>query len=382
MSLSLTEIADRARAGGRIALDTEFVSEDRYRALLCLVQLAVEDGEGPAIEVVDALASADPAPIAAVLADPEVEVVVHSGRQDIAILRRTWGVQVRNVFDTQVAAAFAGASIQASYETLLSQFLGIPVAKSATFTRWDRRPLTAEQLAYAHEDVEHLLELAAALRNKLAEGGRLEWAREECRQLEDASDERDPESIFRRLPKVATLNETGAAVARELALWREQTAQTADRPARSVLADASLVEVARRRPRSTRELADIRGMREQAVRRHGSDILETVRRGEQAPPVKLERGRPPQEESGPLVALAEALVRSRAQDAELAHQLIASRDELSRIVSASVDGQQEPEVRALHGWRRELVGAELLELLSGRRSLSVSEHGGLRSEPA
>ena len=177
-------LADRARAAGRLGIDTEFMPEGRYRPLLCLVQVAVEDQ----IEVLDPLAGFDHGPLAAVLADPAVEVVLHAGRQDVAILRREWGIELTAVFDTQVAAGFAGFSAQAGYNGLLQDVLKIRIDKTASFTRWDARPLTGEQLQYAREDVEHLLALADELQGRLAERGRLEWAQEECRAVEGASD--------------------------------------------------------------------------------------------------------------------------------------------------------------------------------------------------
>src|SRR5207248_4119351 len=132
-------------------------------------------------------------PIGSVLADPGIEVVVHAGRQDIAILQRVGDTEVRNVFDTQVAGGFAGSSAQTGYGNLVGSMLGERVGKTASYTRWDTRPLSAEQLRYAAEDVVHLLPLAEELKRRLRESGRLQWALEECRRLEGASDERDPE---------------------------------------------------------------------------------------------------------------------------------------------------------------------------------------------
>jgi ribonuclease D len=379
----LAELADLARARGRIGLDTEFVSEGRYQALLCLVQLVVEEDEGTQIVVVDALAGEGPGPIAEVLEDREVEVVVHAGRQDVALVRRVWGVQSRNLFDTQVAAAFVGSSVQPSYEALLGQFLRIPVSKSATFTRWDRRPLTDEQLSYARADVEHLLPLAAALRGRLEEHGRLAWAREESRPLEEASDERDPEDVFRRLPRVNDLKEQAAAVALELTRWREEAAKREQRHVRWILPDPAVVEVARRQPTKLDQLGDIRGVRGSALRRLGGEILEAVARGKQAPPLRLERNRQelPPDEAGVLVSLGEALLRARAHEQQLAHQLIAARAELLQVVTSVLAGKDEPPVPVLAGWRRDLVGEELLELLRGHRSVTVEPSGLLRSEP-
>jgi ribonuclease D len=375
----LLALADRARAAGRVALDTEFMGEGRYRTLLCLIQLAIpeEPHAGERIVLVDALADdLDGSPLAAVLADPAVEVVVHAGRQDIALMRRRFATEVTNVFDTQVAAGFAGLGAQSSYESLLGEILGLRVAKTASFTRWDARPLSPEQLAYAREDVVHLLELASELQRRLSTIGRLEWAREECEPLARSSDERDPETIFSRLPRVAGLGASARPVARELVEWRERMAERHDRPVQSVLGDAALMEIAKRKPSSRGELERIRGIGGAAGRR-AEDLLEVVRRARERPPDPApERPRPPatRPDDAPLIALGEALLRARAREAGLAYELLAARADLQAIVAAERAGT-EAEVRTLRGWRRELVGSELLALLRGEVSLAV-EGGG------
>src|SRR6187200_595262 len=238
-AVAVAELSEQARAAGRLGIDTEFMGEGRYRALLCLVQIAVEvPQDGVRVAVLDPLGEGfDPAPLAALLADPAVEVVMHAGRQDVALLRREWKTDIRNIFDTQVAAGFAGLRAQLGYEALLAEVAGVRLRKSASFTRWDSRPLSREQVAYAREDVLHLLELAGALQDRLSGLGRLGWAREECRALEQASDERDPDTIFARLPRINGLDPAQRAVARELVEWREATAREADRPATSILPD-------------------------------------------------------------------------------------------------------------------------------------------------
>jgi ribonuclease D len=371
-------IAERARAAGRLGLDTEFMPEGRYRPLLCLVQVAA----GGDVTVLDPLAGFDPAPLAAVLADPAVEVVVHAGRQDVAILRREWAIEFTNVFDTQVAAGFAGGSAQAGYNGLLHDVLRIRLPKTASFTRWDARPLTDEQVRYARGDVEHLLPLADEIRRRLEERGRLEWAREECRAIATASDERDPGEAWRRLPRVSGLDARERAVARELAAWRELTAAREDRPVGSILRDPSVVELAKRQPRGRRELSQIRGISPEVVRRRGDDVLAAIGRGREREPIRLDEGErlASEPQDAPVIALAEALVRARAQEAGLAYELIAARADLAPIVVAARRGDPEPDVRTLRGWRRELVGAELLELLAGRRRLGVGERGRLAVE--
>jgi ribonuclease D len=370
----VAELAARARATGRLGIDTEFMGEGRYRSLLCLVQVAVEEADGVRVEVLDPLTQdLDPAPLADVLADPDVQVIMHAGRQDVALLRREWRTEVNAIFDTQVAAGFAGLRAQLGYEALLHEMVGVRLRKSASFTRWDARPLSDEQLGYAREDVLHLIEVAEALQGALAERGRLEWALEECRVLEGASDEREPDTVFNRLPRVNSLDPGQRAVAYELVRWRDATARESDRPVPSILADATLVEVAKRRPASLERLAQIRGLNEGTLRRRGKAIIAAVERGREREAIPVDGERPPPIDAAdaPLIALGEALVRARAAESELAYELIAARADLQRIVTAvRLDGR-DPDVRTLQGWRREVVGGELLELLRGRRTLRV-----------
>ena len=369
--------ANVARAHGRIGIDTEFMSEGRYRALLCLVQIAVDDdnadGGGPHISLIDPLeGGVDATPIAQLLADPAIEVVLHAGRQDVAILRRAWATEITNIFDTQLAAGFVGASAQTGYGNLLGTMLGRRVGKTASYTRWDARPLTAEQLSYAAEDVAHLLELADEVQRRLTVTGRLNWAREECRRLESATDERDPYTAWERLPRVVQLDPRALAVARELAAWRERTASDEDRPVGSVLADPALVELAKRHPSNLSALEQIRGIHPSGIRRRGTAMLAAIAAGMNAEPIPRDEPRGRSEpEDAPLIVLAEALLRARSLEAGLAYELIASRNELELIVAATRRRESEPDVRTLEGWRSELVGADLRDLLAGRRAISV-----------
>jgi ribonuclease D len=373
-SSDIAELAELARAGGRLGIDTEFMGEGRYRTLLCLVQVVAEVDGDVRIEVIDPLDPAvDPSPLAGTLADRDVEIVMHAGRQDVALLRRVWDTDITNLFDTQLAAGFAGMRAQLGYEALLHELLGVRLSKSASFTRWDARPLSGEQIDYARDDVRHILQATSALQERLAARGRLEWAREECHVLAAATDERDPDVIFARLPRVNSLDPKLRAIARELVEWREETARSQDRPIPAVLSDAALMEVAKRRPSAIGQLEQIRGINEATLRRRGRAILAAVERGRERPPIPVEGARPAQPNAldAPVISLAEALVRTRALEEELAYELIAARADLQAIVLAMRDGSPQPAVRTLQGWRREVVGDELLELLAGRRSLTV-----------
>ena len=208
----------------------------------------------------------------------------------MAILRRTWQTEINQIFDTQIAAGFAGASAQAGYANLLGAILGRRVGKTASYTRWDARPLTGEQLSYAAEDVAHLLELADELQRRLTDSGRLDWACEECRRLESATDERDPETAWERLPRVNQLDPRARAVAKELAAWRERTASSEDRPVGSVLADPPLVELAKRQPSNLRGLEQIRGIHPSGRAAPGPRDPRGDRAGPRGTPIPREPG--------------------------------------------------------------------------------------------
>jgi ribonuclease D len=178
--------------------------------------------------------------------------------------------------------------------------------------------------------------------------------------------------VWERLPRVGQLDPRSRAVAKALAAWRERTASGEDRPVGSVLADAALVEVAKRRPASAGALEQIRGIHPSTIRRRGDGILAAIERGLTEPPIPRDERRGISEPGdAPLIALAEALLRARALKSGLAYELIASRSELDLIVAAARRGDPEPSVRTLEGWRRELVGADLRDLLAGRSAVAV-----------
>ncbi len=380
-------IAQRAKVVG---LDTEFVGEGRYRTLLCLIQLAAPHPRArngsprTLIELIDPLSGAlDLSPLGRLLADPQVQVITHAGRQDVALLRRALSTEVNGLFDTQLAAGFLGLPAQRSYEGLLSEVLSVQLRKSASFTRWEARPLTEEQLSYAKEDVEHLIALAHALQDRLRSVGRLQWALQECEAIARASDERDLQAVFTRLPRIASLSRQAQALAHALVHWREDTAAAADRPVQSVLSDAALLEIARRAPRTAQELAKIRGVQHSLVRRCGEQIVQAIAQARsrgQLPPLPLQRSVPTHPSDASLVALSEALARDRARQSGLAYELVTSRAELQAIVAAKRLREPEPAVRPLRGWRRQLLGEELLRLLDGELALSVAE-GQLQVRP-
>ncbi|MEX1143024.1 MAG: HRDC domain-containing protein [Thermoleophilaceae bacterium] len=379
------ELARLAGEHGQLAIDTEFVSERRYQALLCLVQVAVRDdaaGDGIRTEVLDPLDDAaplDPAPLAGVLADPEVEIVFHAGRQDVAILRRSWDTGVTNVFDTQVAAGFLGMGNQEGYESLVRRVLGVELRGGEGFTRWDKRPLTERQLGYAADDARSLLALGRALERQLSEVGRLEWAREECRNVAQSTDERSSERAYDRLPNLRRLDGAQRAVALRLCEWRDVAARELDRPPSYLMPDQVLMQVARRRPADKAGLEQIRGLPQHTLHRRGRELIATVAAAADDEPLPGPPA-PPRREAvdQPVVSLAQALLRHRAREAKIATELIATQSELTALVAAVRQGDEDRDgIRALHGWRRELVGNELSALVRGEIAMSVASDGSL-----
>lgn len=382
----ISTLADRAAEHGRLAIDTEFVSERRYQAQLCLIQVAVPDDEGQdgvRTEVLDPIADElDPGPLVEVLADPAIEVIMHAGRQDVAILRRTWETVITTVFDTQVAAGFLGFGNQEGYEQLVQRVLGVRLRGGEGFTRWDKRPLTEKQIAYAADDARCLLALGAGLERQLAERGRADWAREESRLVEASDDVRSAEKAYDRLPKLGRLDHQGRAVAMRLAIWRDGIAQELDRPPASVLPDQVLVELAKRTPKDRAALDNIRGLPQQTLHRRGAELVEQIARGRGEEPPPPPPSSPKRDSSeAPLVSLAQAVVRQRSRESGVATELIATQSELTALVGAVRRERDADGVRALAGWRRELVGQELVDLIDGRRQVSVDAGGALVVEP-
>lgn len=376
---TVDQIVKRARESKQIAIDTEFIGEGHYRPLLCLVQIGIsENGEQTDVYLLDPMAELPYKGLAELLADPEIELLMHAGKQDVAILRRVWKTEITNLFDTQVAAAFAGYGSQIGYSKLVHKLTNKQLAKSASFTYWDRRPLTQEQLSYAAEDVVDLHAVSTELKKRLDSQGRLTWAQEECTDIEATDDTLDPSDAYLKLSRVNRLKPDEVAVAKELCAWRERAASVQDQPTNYLISDVSLVELAKRKPDSKNQLLHIRGVQKAAVKQHGNELLAAVARGIEGQPIELPRQRisSPHGEDLAVVPLIESLIRQRAREVGIAYEVIINKATINQIVSHSrSDRLDQLDAKVLSGWRYELVGKEMLELLQGSLALSVDRRG-------
>ena len=355
---ALAELVKRALDCERVALDTEFVWNRTYYPKLGVIQVALASGD---CHLIDSMAIADLSPLGALLERTEVELILHDAQQDLAILRRVTGAFPRNVFDTRCAAGLANMSSTISLAELLEQTLGVVLDKTETLTNWVRRPLSEDQLAYAIEDVRYLHEVRDVLRARVEEIGRSTWLAEEMAAYDDPRlyEERDPREQFTRIKGRGRASRRELAILRELTAWREEEAQRRDRPRNHILADETLVVLARRKPRSLEELGRLRT---RGKRRYDHCVLEQIRRGLAVPDAECPpRPRRPQLDKKVVerkLAQSMAYLRRQSDAAQIDAPFVAARAEVRNLVCAAVAATPEDH-RLLRGWRRDFIGEAL-----------------------
>lgn len=363
---SLEAFVDRARSSSVLAIDTEFLREKTYYARLCLLQLATDDE----VVVVDPFAVESLAVIEPLLTDESIVKLFHAGDQDLEILYHEVGVLPHPVFDTQIAAALLGQSQQVGYGALVHAECGVSLKKIDSFTDWSRRPLSDSQLEYAADDVVYLPRLYRMMTKELTEKGRLTWLDHDFEELVDpARYERDPRERYRRLKRGNQLTLQQLSAAREVAAWRETEAQRRNIPRKWVLTDEQIVEACKREARTIDELFMVRGMREKLSTRDARKVVSLLKSGLDLPEDAWpEPDRPSRNEPNvdAQIDLMNALVRLRSKENGIAMQTLASHAELSQVARGHHEG-----VDVLKGWRRALIGEELLELLAGKLSLRL-----------
>ena len=358
---SFQKLLARLRDEDVLALDTEFVWDRTYYARLGLVQIGLSDGSS---FLVDPLAVPDLSPLGEILSDSRKTKILHDAPQDLMILRRATGAAACHVFDTRLAAGFAGLDSTLSLANLLSEMLGVHLAKAHTRADWLARPLSPEELEYAADDVRYLPQLAVLLRERAREAGTEAWLDEEMAVLDGSgvSGEKDGADAYLRIRAAASLSPRNLAVLRELAAWREQEARKADRPRRWLLEDGELVALAAECPCGLNELR----LPPQTVQQYGAALLAAIQRAQSLPEAEwpapvFQPGRDPA--SRKAVDAAVEQISVRAAERKIDPQLVCSRNDMARWLKEGSSAKPADHA-LLRGWRAELI-----------RGLSAVPHG-------
>lgn len=371
--LMITKTDDLARLCTELAeepwitIDTEFIRDRTYWPRLCLVQVAGTKSAACIDPLADGI---DLAPLYQLLADESVIKVFHAARQDVEIFLKEGGAIPKPMFDTQIAAMVCGYGDQVGYEALVKKIARKSVDKSSRFTDWARRPLTDKQLDYAVSDVTHLRVIYEELSDHLDRTGRRGWIDDEMAILTNPSTYTvEPMEAWQRIksrnPKPRFL-----ALLRELAAWRELEAQRRDVPRNRIMKDDGLLEIAAQRPKDVKELSSCRSVPQGfASSRSGTDILEAVQRGvdlpqDQCPQAPERQEMPP--EAGPVAEILKVLLKLRAQETGVAQRLIASTPDIELLAA-----DDNADIAAMKGWRREVFGAEALEMKHGKLAITI-----------
>lgn len=366
---ALAEFCGRLSKSEFIAVDTEFMRQSTYWPQLCLIQIAAPDAEA----VIDPIGNGmDLAPFFELMANPNVMKVFHAGRQDIEIVYHLANIVPLPVFDTQIAAMVCGFGESVSYGALVKRLLRKNLDKSSRFTDWSRRPLSDRQLHYALGDVTYLRGIYTKLKNRLETTGRASWLNEEMAELVNPATYRtDPEDAWRRL-KMRARSPSELAIMIEVSAWRERAAQGQNVPRSRIIKDDTIYDVIVQAPTTPEDLGKLRTIHDGFARSaRGRELVEAVRRGlarqpDQIPELELSEPLPP---SAIAVAdLFRVLLKAVAARHDVAAKLIATTDELDRIAL-----DDNADVPALHGWRRELFGEDALAIKAGRLGIAVAK---------
>ena len=371
---SLQKFCDQARLERVVAIDTEFHRERTYYARLALVQMATFQQ----IACIDPLADLDLRPLDALMMDTNVLKLLHAGRQDLEIFVERCGAVPAPFFDTQIAAALLGLGEQIGYGPLVQKVCGIALCKTQVRTDWMHRPLDADVIRYAADDVRYLALLYKHLNDDLVKRGRREWLEEEQATLSDLNTYKtDPELAWERVKGTDKLKGVGCTIAQQVSSWREKTAQELDRPRRRILPDEIILDLARQRPHTMAPLERMRGLDPGIRKKYGARLIELVQESEKIPKEQWPGGRSRGSQRDVDESLVQALavvLQIQAKRADISQALLASRSDLSEVASGETD------TPVLHGWRRELAGEAMLDFIKGNTRLRC-ENNRLILEP-
>ena len=364
----LEALVEELSSEPEIALDTEFHRERTFWPQTAVVQLGWSGG----IALIDSLA-VDPSPLRGLLG-AEHTITMHASSQDLEVLQRICGRIPEVLFDTQLAAGFLGYGTP-SLASLVEGELGVKLPKGDRLTDWLRRPLGADARVYAAGDVAHLLPLSALIRDRLAARGRLQWALDECEALRRrALVEREPNEAWWKVKEARSLRGTAIGVAQEVAAWRERRAAQVDQPIRFVLPDLALVGIAQRPPADLRALQRTRGLDDRHLRGDAAEsLLAAVRAGEALPreAYRLPPSGEVDRDLRPATTLVSAWISQLARSLAIDTTILATRSDLEALL------RQDPGARLAEGWRAEVVGDAVRDLVSGGAAIAFDGKGGL-----
>lgn len=370
--LEFDDFCDEIVDAGIVAYDTEFISENSYRPKLCLVQLAIP-GRAVAVDPfeVDLTSWWD------IMVDDETTIVVHSGKEETRFCLSYAQERPRQLVDVQIAEGLRGNSYPLSYERLISRVLGKSVQSTETRTDWQRRPLTERQIEYALDDVRYMLPCWEKQKAWLDKQGRLDWAYDEFERLIDDMEAERSDDSWTRLSGIRRLSARQLAVARELYLWRDSEAAARNQPIRRILRDDLLIDLARRQPQSEDELFNSRDMNRQGLRRVAPDIIDCVHRGLDLPKSQLPKPFEAQDsitEEPVLVKILAIALANRCAELDLSHGLVGSNGDLRNLVRwYSNKCPEDARPRLMTGWRAEVCGDLLRDVIDGKISLRVAD---------
>ncbi|MBI5319258.1 ribonuclease D [Bradyrhizobium sp.] len=364
----LADVCSRLAKFPVITVDTEFLRESTYYPLLCVVQMASPDEA----VIIDALAEGiDLKPFFDLMSNEAVLKVFHAARQDIEIVFHLAGIIPHPIFDTQVAAMVLGYGDSIAYDQLVERVTGHRPDKTHRFTDWSRRPLSKEQMHYAVSDVTHLRDVFASLDADLKKRGRNNWVSEEMEVLTSPRTyDFHPERAWERL-KTRVRKPKELAILMEVAAWRETEAQSRDVPRGRVLKDDAVGDIVTHAPTSLEKLANLRSLPKGFDRsKWGNDIIAAVQRGLARDPHSLPKLEKPRNNSNgtAIIELLKVLLRMTSERHAVASKVIATVDDLEQIAA-----NDQADVAALHGWRRELFGEAALSLKHGKLALAIEK---------
>lgn len=368
---TLEACCQRWRELGCFAFDTEFIRDETYDAALCLIQVSA----GGEVVLIDPTADVDVAVFWGLVTDPAVTTVVHAGKEDFDVCLRMTGQSPRNVFDVQLAAGLVGYHYPLSLTRLVDQALGLRLSKGQTLTDWLRRPLTAEQIRYAIDDVAHLPRIHEHLTERLEKTGRTQWAREEFRRFEDPAFYKPPaQDRLVRIKGTKRLDGPGLIALQLLIEWRDRWAQEKNRPVRALIRDDVIVEIARRRPREATELQVLRGFPQARNPKVINEVLAIIEQARRTPRDQWPAVHEPVEYAPMIRAtldLLSAVMRALCDEHGVSVDLVGSAQRLRELIDHDL-GLAHEMPALLAGWRGEFVGQPLRDLLRGRSELRFS----------